>query len=372
MNADSDFCPIKPDDCMFTYYSEAGLISKGALSDAPNGFYVFSMPAEDCLNDSYGEFNEKIYRSLNDLGKLLIERIFGDASLYYFILCLCPRVLIEGGFNPEIPLDCNKVAGYAKRFSVDWIHRVVYLEDLKYLTDSFLETYNQAIDSLRVVFRALCEVDIIGIDKDGVYITSSPQTHRVMREVEFFIIRFYSSLDILSRLLYELSCIPDQFDSYNKIKSDKSTLYSKLRTRGLHAGEEGHIFNKSPEVTYLEELRNEIIHNRAFKVSASCYVRIEKGTVAERFFLLPDAVEDSGRLTRWNGRSRFYSQEKNGSKCIAGLYQQISTRIVNSLNWAIDDLSSEVDKMRQDGKFLVVDSGAVEAIVKSINDAFRY
>mgnify|MGYP007065999182 CR=1 FL=1 len=50
---------------------------------------------------------------------------------------------------------------------------------------------------------------------------------------------------------------------------------------------------------YLEELRNEIVHNRAFENSATCYISLENGIVKERFFLLPDSNEN-GRLPRWN------------------------------------------------------------------------
>lgn len=86
-----------------------------------------------------------------------------------------------------------------------------------------------------------------------------------MREVESFIIRLYSSLDILSRLLFELDRIPNRFESFKKIRSDKSTLYSTFRSNGPHSGDEGHICNHFPEALHLEDLRNEIAHNRAFE-----------------------------------------------------------------------------------------------------------
>ena len=152
---------------------------------------------------------------------------------------------------------------------------------------------------------------------------SSPKSHSMMREVESFVIRLYSSLDILSHLLFELNRIPDRFESFKKIQSDKSALYSAFRSKGPHSGDEGHICNDFPEVLYLEDIRNEIVHNRAFENSATCYITLENGIVKERFFLLPDSNEN-GRLPRWNGRCRFYSQENKGTERLSTLYREIS------------------------------------------------
>lgn len=153
--------------------------------------------------------------------------------------------------------DRNSFANYIKRFSFEKARRLIYLDDLKYLTESFYETYNQAVSSLRMVFRALGEIEPIGDISNGLFNVSSPKSHSMMREVESFIIRLYSSLDILSRLLFELDRIPDRFESFKKIQSDKSALYSAFRSKGPHSGDDGHICNKFPEALYLEDLRNE-------------------------------------------------------------------------------------------------------------------
>ena len=190
----------------------------------------------------------------------------------------------------------------------------------------------------------------------------------MMREVESFIIRLYSSLDILSRLLFELDRIPDRFESFKKIRSDKSALYSTFRSNGPHSGDEGHICNHFPEALYLEDLRNEIVHNRAFENSATCYISLENGIVKERFFFLPDS-DENGRLTRWNGRCRFYSQQNKGTERLSSLYREISIRISNSLDYAIGDLSKEIGEMRASGELKEMDQDAIEEVIESLHAA---
>ena len=264
--------------------------------------------------------------------------------------------------------DRNSFANYVKRFSFEEARRLIYLDDLRYLTESFGETYNQAVSSLRMAFRALGEIEPIGDISNGLFNVSSPKSHSMMREVESFIIRLYSSLDILSRLLFELDRIPNRFESFKKIRSGKSALYSAFRSKGPHSGNEGHICNDFPEALYLEDLRNEIIHNRAFESSATCFISLENGIVKERFFFLPDS-DENGRLTRWNGRCRFYSQENKGTERLPSLYREISIRISDSLDYAIDDLSKEIRDMRDSGELKEMDQNAIEEVIGSLHAA---
>lgn len=347
---------------LITYYSELGTVSKGTLDDEPDGFFVCSLPTQDLLYDSFDSIQEQIHSRLIDLDNLIIERLFGNQSTYYSIIRFCPIAISKGGFSPEMTFDRNSFADYAKRFSFEEARRLIYLDDLRYLTESFGETYDQAVGSLGMVFCALGEIEPIGGISNGVFKVSSPKSHSMMREVESFVIRLYSSLDILSHLLFELNRIPDRFESFKKIQSDKSALYSAFRSKGPHSGDEGHICNDFPEVLYLEDIRNEIVHNRAFENSATCYITLENGIVKERFFLLPDSNEN-GRLPRWNGRCRFYSQENKGTERLSTLYREISIRISNSLDCAIDDLSKEIREMRASGELKEMNPNAIEEAI---------
>ena len=183
----------------------------------------------------------------------------------------------------------------------------------------------------------------------------------MMREVESFVIRLYSSLDILSRLLCELQSVPDTFGSFRKIPSDKSALYSRYRKRSPYADDKDLIFYDFSEAAYLEDLRNEVIHNRVFESAAKCYVRLEGAVIKERFFLLPDS-DSSGRIAKRNGRSRFYSQEKKGNQYLPQLYLEISTRMVKTLRRAARDLSDEIKERRADGRLQEIDPRKIEDI----------
>ena len=325
------------------------------MNDAPEGFYVYKKATGDGLFDSFEYIQEQIESSVNNIRDLVIERLFGTASAYYSIIRVFPIGLIEGGLDSESSFDRDSFNSYISCFSFEEAYRLVYLQDLNYLIDSFVETHERAISSLRTAFFLLADVNPIGCKSSEAYIVSSPDSHGMMREVESFVIRLYSSLDILSRLLCELQNVPDTFESFRKIPSDKKALYSAYRRKSLYADDRDLIFCDFSEVAYLEDLRNEIVHNRAFESVAKCYVRLEEGVIKERFFLLPDS-DISGRVAKWKGRSRFYSQEKKGNRYLPQLYLEISARMVRTLRRAGRDLSDEIEKRRADGRLQEIDS----------------
>lgn len=357
----------------FTYYSEMGVKSAGTLNDAPEGFYVYEIATRDGLFDSFEYIQEQIGSSVNNLRDLVIERLFGTASAYYSIIQVFPIGLIEGGLDSELSFDRGSFSSFISCFSFEEAYRLVYLQDLNFLIDSFVETHERAISSLRTALFLLTDINLIKCESDGVYIVSSSDSRGVMREVESFVIRLYSSLDILSRLLCELQKlqnVPDTFKSFRKIPSDKSALYSRYRKRSPYAGDKGLIFYDFSEAAYLEDLRNEVIHNRAFESAAKCYVRLEEGVIKERFFLLPDS-EGNGRIAKWNSRSRFYSQEKKGNQYLPQLYLEISARMVRTLRRAVRDLSDEIERRRGDDRLQEIDSQIKERIPSLALSAIR-
>ena len=100
----------------------------------------------------------------------------------------------------------------------------------------------------------------------------------------------------------------------------------------------------------------------------TCYISLENGIVKERFFFLPDS-DENGRLTRWNGRCRFYSQENKGTERLSSLYREISIRISNSLDYAIGDLSKEIREMRASGELREMDPDAIKEAIGSFHAA---
>lgn len=104
------------------------------------------------------------------------------------------------------------------------------------------------------------------------------------------------------------------------------------------------------------------------KSSATCFISLENGIVKERFFFLPDS-DENGRLTRWNGRCRFYSQENKGTERLSSLYREISIRISDSLDYAIDDLSKEIRDMRDSGELKEMNQNAIEEVIGSLHAA---
>lgn len=93
MNASNS--PNSIEEPLFTYYSELGTVSKGTLYDEPDGFYVYSLPSQDLLYDSFDSIQGQIHSRLIDLDNLIIERLFGNQSAYYSIICFCPTAISQ-------------------------------------------------------------------------------------------------------------------------------------------------------------------------------------------------------------------------------------------------------------------------------------
>ena len=322
----------------FTFYSGLGIELTGSLLDAPGGYYVYRSAPDSPLRDSFQDLQLAIESSSQLLLDAIIEKLFESASNYHFLASISPSWMVDGGFNPELAIDRASFNRLVKSSSSEELFRLFYYRDLEYLVDGFTEACGQAARSMRRAICLLCGIKCDCEMPDGVCRVSSLVSREVLREAESFIIRLYSALDMLSRLLCELKRIPDRFDSIRRIPCDKTTLFAYCRKRSARPDVDDHIFSSYSESYYLEDLRNEIIHNRALENSASCYIRLNGGQVEERYFLLPDS-EETGRLMKWNGRCRFYSQERKGNLVLPQIYREVSLRMNKALSCALKELN---------------------------------
>lgn len=86
MKTNASNSPNSIEKPLFTYYSELGTVSKGTLYDEPDGFYMYSLPSQDLLYDSFDSIQGQIHSRLIDLNNLIIERLFGNQSAYADVL----------------------------------------------------------------------------------------------------------------------------------------------------------------------------------------------------------------------------------------------------------------------------------------------
>ena len=58
-----------------------------------------------------------------------------------------------------------------------------------------------------------------------------------------------------------------------------------------------------------------------------------------------------------------------GTERLSSLYREISIRISNSLDYAIDDLSKEIGEMHASGELKEMDQDAIEEVIESLHAA---
>ena len=111
-----------------------------------------------------------------------------------------------------------------------------------------------------------------------------------MKELQSFFLAPRSCLDITTKLLHALAKMPDSFGAVPSNIGGKE-LFRKAQSKRSQTAAEGGLFEKCWETTYLEGLRDEIIHNRALDAAGVVFTLRDNGRVTERFVLLPDADE---------------------------------------------------------------------------------
>lgn len=279
----------------------------------------------------------KAFRTLCDqIGR----SVCGSAERYHEHLYLLPSIVKDGGFNQSISISSSDFSRMMKSIEREDYWQIAYCHDLINLCDCALEAHGQAADALCDAFRLTTMIRPLRALDDGEYEIRSPETHAVVRHYEDFFVRLYSSLDILSKVLAQVDDLPSAFSGYLKL-SKRDMLFSKYRNRSNpYSSTDGHIAKPSWEKTYLEELRNEIVHNRSLDPKATAYVKIVKGTIVSRWILLPDA-EESGRLCKWVNRHRFYSQQLRAGDIGPRLLSSITSEMINSINIASSSLCKE-------------------------------
>ena len=222
--------------------------------------------------------------------------------------------------------------------SCEALNRYLYVQDVWWLSDSLNAEHAIAAAALAGYFRELSKVEC-GFDYDGAFESMGGAATPVLKELQSFFLALHSCLDITTKLLHALAKMPDNFDSVPSNIGGKE-LFRKAQAKRSQTAAEGGLFEKCWETTYLEGLRDEIIHNRALDAAGVVFDLRDNGRVTERFVLLPDA-DERGMTRGWKNRRRLCSLGLKANELAPHLFKQISERILKGLDAAIRGISCD-------------------------------
>lgn len=274
---------------------------------------------------------------LEDLRDSVSESVFVANDAYRRLTSALPIFIEENGYRPSGTLSSTAFQRICHIANCDVLNRYLYIQDVWWMADSLNSTHAIATDALAGYFRELANVECV-FDYDGLFEISGVTARPVLKELQGFVLSLYSCLDIVTKLLHAIRNTPTSFSTVPS-RIGGNTLFGKKQNNELAASSSEPLFEKHWETTYLGDLRNEILHNRALDASGVVFVYRNNGCVAERFVLLPDASEN-GVICSWKNRRRFYSHEFKANHVALRLYTQISEWLNQAIRDAVESISS--------------------------------
>lgn len=172
---------------------------------------------------------------------------------------------------------------------------------------------------------ANCEPLSLIEETDTIWMTGESTT-TVFSLLIDFIVSLYATLDITTKICYQLENIPSEFGGYQSLAS--SIQYGNYK-RIKRLNFEGTVFESgNASLKLIENLRHELIHNGYWEAIPKIFFEMADGTVKEKWILMPDEVQ--GNLVAFKNRKRFFSQGLKANDRLLSIYSEFLQRMLNT------------------------------------------
>ncbi len=250
---------------------------------------------------------------------------------YNALLPAVPQFAHLSGLNSESTLSKVDFEKFL-RLTADFpeINRFLFLYDAQKLVSSIQECQQELIQILGEFYRTLNTealfFPLIRQD-DGVRYNKSPTVTKLFALLTFVFVRMHSLLDYMVKLALEAEGIPTDFTKYPKLRSSNEQFGSRKKVSfNKHPGS---LFEDCEFITFVETLRNHLIHDGLLDDLPKAYERIENGIAVERFLLFPDMT--AGRFDRFGSRNLFFSREDKINERLPEILTEFQTRLMVTL-----------------------------------------
>jgi len=300
------------------FYYDDGIIRE---SNQNSGFYL-------TLNN--GKFiYDKEYTLINLDSELVLtydifrDKIFNDTARYYKKLPSLPVWLQDAGHSSDCALGKREFEQLVRKTTDEDYFKYLYLVDCQTLISSVQDRIIMSRNHLIDFYLEFCSTQLHVWNKDSVFYISGNVTSKTFGALYTLIITLYSSLDILTKVIYELQNVKSVFQNYPKLSSHDILFKSKFPT-GFD--NQDTIYEDDCEnIKLLINLRNEIVHNASLEDNPKVYYYEKNSKIEEKWILLPDF--ENGNLMKYVNRKHFFVQEKRLNIILPTLYSDIINRI---------------------------------------------
>jgi len=271
------------------------------------------------------------------LHEALRRAIIEDAP-YNELLPWVPQFASLSGLNSESTLsktDFERVVRRTANFPE--INRFLFLYDVQKLVSSIQECQKELIQMVGEFYRTL-NTEALFFPQfrqdDGIRYNTSPTVTKLFALLTFVFVRMHSLLDYTVKLALEAEGLPTDFTKYPKMRSSNEQFGSRKRVSFNRL--RGSLFEDCEFITFIETLRNHLIHDGLLDDMPKAYERIESGVAVEKFLLFPDMTE--GRFDRYGNRNLFFSREDKINERLPEILAEFQARLTVTLGCILKQL----------------------------------
>lgn len=286
---------------------------------------------------SRGDMSYDVENVCIRLHEALRRAIIEDAP-YNELLPWVPQFACLSGLNSEFSLsktDFERVVRLTANFPE--INRFLFLYDVQKLVSSIQECQKELIQMVGEFYRTL-NTEALFFPQirqdDGIRYNTSPSVTKLFALLTFVFVRMHSLLDYTVKLALEAEGLPTDFTKYPKMRSSNEQFGSRKRVSFNRL--QGSLFEDCEFITFIETLRNHLIHDGLFDDMPKAYERIESGVAVEKFLLFPDMTE--GRFDRYGNRNLFFSREDKINERLPEILAEFQARLIVTLGCILKQL----------------------------------
>jgi len=303
--------------------------------------------------DYYNYFNNS-FELINDY---IIKKLYDSYNNFNNLLGSINLAIMDGGINDSIFIgekDLEKILYNIPQNIKKDINKYIYYYDFHALVN---DTYNHLLNiahrylSVQIeltkwlkkilnINNSFGKLFIKGIDNEGEVRFQGVFSQKIQFMYMDCIIGLRSVLDLFSKLFFEINKIPNSFDKPIRFKSSNILYENSDRIVELYDNFTNTIFNNRKKYNELSILRNDFVHNNSLGTFQNIFVGkntdiVNYTDIYYAIVFLRD-IEDNGIPSRWNNRSRFYSNRTIIDEYILRWIITIFTDLKNSMNCLLE------------------------------------
>ncbi len=276
---------------------------------------------DDISNDSFfieelyeGEFVFKGDDILYELESNCIELydtfqdlLFPDTELYYKEQTFMPIWTYSGGLDSDSGIDKLFFEKMLNAQKSDKLHRHIYLADCQAMIIAIQDRILFIKWAFIEFYKCLSKLQGKAINGDGVIWVSGQNTTTIFSNLYNVFITSYSTLDLMTKIAFEIQNIRNDFSNYPKLASSTILFGAKKKIKNINFKET--VFENCEVINTIVNIRNELIHNGSWEKNPKVFMAFEDDKVVNKWILFPDS--ENGNIDTYKNRKRFFG---NGDK----------------------------------------------------------